>query len=234
MYSNPTWVLCSCLSPCKQQQVSRHPINTSLLTTTEKQANRSMREREAHGLQKAMPHSQSSANLSAWCLPRIFLCFLTTDGFLTTGSILVFPWHFSPTSHFICSGRGKKKKVWRWLGVLKWVLLHFSIFIRTRSQNQLVMPIKISEKDTFALGMHGVAFFKGTRENTWNRELLTHLLSCSSENNCWANRTTYFSCDRHWWSGAIFTFGGCSAMSFHPLQKVKCMFHAIWSPLHYS
>lgn len=180
-----------------------------------------------------MPHSQSSAHPSALCLPGIFLYFLTTDGFLTAGSILVFPWHFSPTSHFICNSR-RKKNVWRWLGVLKWVLLHFSIFIKTRSQNQLVRLIKSSEKDAFALGMHNVAFLKGTTENTWNRELLTHLLSCSSENNCWANRTTYFSCDRHCWSAAILTFCGCWAMSFHPLPKVKCMFHAIWSPLHYS
>lgn len=190
-----------------------------------------MRKQEAHGLQKAMPHSQTSAHLSTWRLPQIFLDFLTTDGFLTAGSVLVFPWHFSPTSLFICNSR--KKNVRRQLGVLKWVLLHFSIFIRTRSQNQLVMPIKSSEKDAFALGMHGVAFFKGTRENIWNRKLLTHLLSCSSENNCWANRTTYFSCDRNCWSVAILIFCGCSAMSFHPLQKVKCMFCAIWSPLHY-
>lgn len=172
------------------------------------------------------------AQLSTWCLPQIFLDFLTTDGFLTARSILVFPWHFSPTSHFISNSR--ETNVWRWLGVLKWVLLHFSIFIRTRRPNQLVTPIKSSEKDAFALRMHSVAFFKGTGENTWNREILSHLFSCSSENSCWANRTTYFSCDRHCWSAAILTFCGCSAMSFHPLQKAKCMFHAIWSPLHYS
>lgn len=47
---------------------------------------------------------------------------------------------------------------------MKLVLLHFSIFIRTRSQNQLVMLIKSSEKDAFALGMHSVAFFKGISE----------------------------------------------------------------------
>lgn len=95
-------------SPCKQQWVSRHPINISLSTTTEKQAMRSMRKWEAYGLQKAISHWQSSAHLSTWCLPGIFLDFLTTDGFLTAGSILVFPWHFSPTSHFICNSRKKK------------------------------------------------------------------------------------------------------------------------------
>lgn len=140
-----------------------------------------MRKWEAHGLQKAMPHSQSSAHLSTWCLPGIFLDFLTTDGFLTAGSILVFPWHFSPTSHFICNSR--KKNVWRWLGVLKLALLHFSLFIRNRSQNQLVMLIKSSEKDAFALGMHSVALFKGTSETgmSWLIYFPAHLKTTAEQ-----------------------------------------------------
>lgn len=110
MHSNPAQGLRSCLSVLSLWAivVSRHPINISFSTTTEKQANKSMRKQEAHGLQKAMPHSQTSTHLSTWSLPQIFLDFLTTDGFLTAGSVLVFPWHFSPTSLFICNSRKKK------------------------------------------------------------------------------------------------------------------------------
>lgn len=53
------------------------------------------------------------SHLSTKHLRQIFLDFLTTDGFLTAGSFLVFPWHFSPTSDFICNSRKKCVEVVR-------------------------------------------------------------------------------------------------------------------------
>lgn len=127
MHSNPTKksfaaglsILSLFLSSCKQQWLagytSGHSLNISLCNTVEG------RQTEAWGNKRLMAfrkhchiyRPELRSHLSTSRLLQIFLNFLTTDGFLTAGSFLVFPWHFSPTSRFICNSRKKNVEVVR-------------------------------------------------------------------------------------------------------------------------
>lgn len=99
------------------EQATLQGTPETLVSITQWKAGELKHKEMAHGLTEsnATFTDLNRGLISVLCAcHRYFWIFsLTTDGFLTAGSFLAFPWHFSPTSLFICNsgGRGGERSV---------------------------------------------------------------------------------------------------------------------------